>query len=998
MIAPWLPPIVPLPVPDVPTNISILNWQKSVPFKLFDKFCEVLGAKQSATLNEIMKLLTGGTGIFSLPYLDIERTIESAALQSNVTIALTAITIDGLDSFQEFQLANATSPFVIDSILSIQKTNLTLSFQLSFDQGPYGGPYTSEFSINTLFQNTSFNSSVLLAILSDVLEQSTLGQLLEQPTCLIRTLYMVDFLQVILTTTLAKVEFIPDQGSLTNKLENAFNGIAGLFTNDFSTPFTDAVRGLVGRQLTSMANDLIATIIHSKFPCPPYTPTTNEVSGPSNIIVQMLLMLLRELGPSGINELMTTATDAVFGVAGEVRITDPFFSLFLNGNGVVLSDAIIKGVNTFNQFKILVPAENGTMNNTFSLGIISNSTFEKSSNISRPVNATMHTHLIMPSEAANDSFDMSMAVSNIGLSFQAETNLNFTHLKEMKMIQLSNPYCVASTMNISLKDLETGLNSLSMNVSGGESQFVKAIAGLINGMSQNLPDFMKLPAGTTEFLNSQIQKQISNAPEKCSGKNSTSPDNSFPTLWIGVISGSGAFVGILFISVYCHRTKKTQVVQSWFLESPQNESLLSGDPVQGKVQSQRSLYLELKGKYEKGSSTITLLTYGVPVFLLFTLGVKIYSLIGLVSNVSATVLQKDMDIQLLRLSLIDFTFSNMVEYFWKSDAYLIAFLIVGGSCVLPLTKIMTLLFLWFVPHSHKLRTAALTFYDHFGRLALIDSFFLAIMTILFHVDMEQPGNVLAKLRATCGPAILAGVSSTIASSLMSHLFLSFHVSMHLSPPFEQKYCSILSKSSVFGLVVLLAYSGIGVMTFFNDISRFYVGGVAGQAAGGDLETIVQYTTLQVKYLEDVEDKTIGYYITVMMGCLIYVGPLLSAILMLLSIVSWNLVWKRRFLAFLWTSLCWTGMDILFWSLFAGVLEMDVIAEWTINNKFGAECQAISTIMGEKCVQIDTSFRSGTWWILGSSLTVFMAAFYVLSTWRSIHTISTPGYDEIPERR
>merc|ERR1712226_1608617 len=103
---------------------------------------------------------------------------------------------------------------------------------------------------------------------------------------------------------------------------------------------------------------------------------------------------------------------------------------------------------------------------------------------------------------------------------------------------------------------------------------------------------------------------------------------------------------------------------------------------------------------------------------------------------------------------------------------------------------------------------------------------------------------------------------------------------------------------------------------------------------------------------------VAYYTTIAMTILTIVGPAVVVISFIAASVTKTTRTKRRWYVALYYALAWCGFDLMVLSAFSGSLEMEEIAKWILNNKFGAECAAAEQLLQDDCVTLDTSFGIG----------------------------------------
>jgi hypothetical protein len=62
-----------------------------------------------------------------------------------------------------------------------------------------------------------------------------------------------------------------------------------------------------------------------------------------------------------------------------------------------------------------------------------------------------------------------------------------------------------------------------------------------------------------------------------------------------------------------------------------------------------------------------------------------------------------------------------------------------------------------------------------------------------------------------------------------------------------------------------------------------------------------------------------------------------------------------------TALAWCGLDVLALACVAGWWQIDLIAQWLIEDQFEQQCNALAK-KGHQCIEVDTTLLQGFWWM------------------------------------
>ena len=100
-----------------------------------------------------------------------------------------------------------------------------------------------------------------------------------------------------------------------------------------------------------------------------------------------------------------------------------------------------------------------------------------------------------------------------------------------------------------------------------------------------------------------------------------------------------------------------------------------------------------------------------------------------------------------------YSIPRTVQLMWSLEFYFIAILIIGFSLIFPFLKLVSLLALWYVPMTGRVRGAGLRVLGSLGRWSLLDVFVALVLIVLSHdqtlfVTAIKPGLPLF-LAAIC---------------------------------------------------------------------------------------------------------------------------------------------------------------------------------------------------------------------------------------------------------
>ena len=173
---------------------------------------------------------------------------------------------------------------------------------------------------------------------------------------------------------------------------------------------------------------------------------------------------------------------------------------------------------------------------------------------------------------------------------------------------------------------------------------------------------------------------------------------------------------------------------------------------------------------------------------------------------------------------------------------------------------------------------------------------------------------------------------------------------------------------------------LAVPTFFagmmtSPLLVTHYEGLVGQVMGDfdvSQNTEVYLTDLVTKLVPNTDTKGIAAFMAVSMGLIMIVIPILNwLVVCLLWLVP---IKKNRTLvhlaAFARILYGWNALDALFFALFVTKLELHLVGNWILNDRVPELCGAVSSNLGEECLQLSVSYLNG-FWLLIATLVAFI---------------------------
>lgn len=127
--------------------------------------------------------------------------------------------------------------------------------------------------------------------------------------------------------------------------------------------------------------------------------------------------------------------------------------------------------------------------------------------------------------------------------------------------------------------------------------------------------------------------------------------------------------------------------------------------------------------------------------------------------------------------VFNFTLITSLKHFWKGGAYGLAVLIGVFSGLWPYVKLLTMVVLWFVPATEKLRGKLLHWLDVLGKWSLVDAYVLCLMAVAFGFNTDKTIigiDIHVDISVRPGWGVYSFVIATMCSLLLSHHLTFLH--------------------------------------------------------------------------------------------------------------------------------------------------------------------------------------------------------------------------------
>jgi len=995
-----IPP--PLPAPEFPPTILPLGIVEG----LSEYLQTTLGPNGSLSIPKIVAGLTNGTGVLDMKSGLILGPLELMGV--NATVKINELKVKGLNSTQVVEVIKPQDKFFLDTVFSIRNldilANLTVTVSLKGFE-----PLTQTFTVAASAKNTAFGAKVLLGLDTLTFLNSTLYQL-SQLSCYTDVIYAFNVSSFNATLKLTSLS-VNASGILESELAELFNSVVDFVLYNDGSLVANAVDRFANSKLRTVVNAVLNGFLESqRILCSRYPPSPvfdwmdfGPVLLLSQINDEYLNHFLNTIAPSGSIQLPLNRSLS-FTALGVTL-------------GLVVNEVDITGIkNTFYNTTVLTPLSHTDIASSLGLGqnypLDIYLDFHFSLNGATPmthllVNETisrLHFSIIQDVKLNNKFLDVTLLEILEGVDLSSQPMLNEISRKAECFVANYVENWNFTVTQLELRDERTEvffngewfyLKDLLMDVSPSLYNLVETLSG-------------ELVPTLDETVNKKISTLRHDAPYYCAGK-IPPPENSgakstIPNWALAlIILGTTWFVVMIIACggwrAYARRKKQEALYQDISLDETKHaEQLTVTQTVDYLPWTSLRAYYPVEDKY---GLTIQIL---VPLLILATTTIKIWALVAKVTRVRMKVDLPSGD-NLIDDYIIDFTFSNMVEYFWKSEAYLISILIVCGSCVLPLILELTLLLVWFVPSKPTYRGRILMLFTQLGKGSYIDIMFLCYIILVMKQQFNLAGTE-ATITAEPVDGIFGGIASTTMNLILCHLLFYLHNTkleqkphptdqrsslwqLHARRDLGDQRNGLKSWAQFVTLVLgfLVTSVCLAVVVFKSNVTWFKLTGVLAEIPNTDnhYDIIKQYNLYAFpKDLPENTDELAGAY------CIAVVYTVLALMNPLVMLLGWIVLWvvplkkniQRTLYATLQRVWSFSGLEVFWIASFAAVLEINKVAVWILNHTLEGWCSGAGNL-ADFCdlleplantgdfLHVDAKFLAGGYWLLAQCILFYL---------------------------
>lgn len=837
-IEPYLPPdcCEPFPAPAIPAGM--IDWRDNMFVTLGDFFLDdLIGANGPLSVNTFMNKLTGNTGSLSVDLSSFAvPPVLIPGLGAKIFIKAEKLTLSGLNTFTSLRvLGPSRDEHGLNTSIAAESLNATVEASITVVLGNEtvtGSNLTERFRFNLALGRVDVEAATTLAVYRNYTMDLAMGQATDLG-CLARSIYGVNFTYLAMNFTTQNVELDADNGGVEKELDDALDAVLNLFLHNYETVVPDVVSGVLMYPVRTMINDKLAAIIQflGLLPCgAPTHPEKRYIDWTNGTVGNFLEEMNNLLGVNGtldinwvMQKLLAADDDGIVRKQGEVLRLPIQPDLTLS-----VRDVCFRGVPTFTNFTLLEPIDEETLTSAVEWGNVPQNT----------VNYSFWVDFFVPEgvnspDGFTDSFRVELHLEDLKLEATGVCQVKEAEFSELKFGQLSNPDCVAGTLEKGgLSALGLSVKDAHMRLYGGRTEQVKNLEKALMGMDQlssNLVNFLFELGGPflTKGLNSFVDQKIREGPAVCaSGRAPASGGGATkaaglkgdPLFW--TITGSAAaalLIGTMWL--YYHTRKNGgKIAGQGFDESLLAASTKRNSSVDSRARnaSQQSMdglvdFKEPEVLFGPGSSLQQsfigreaaapserasfppwecLCTHPripvamrplVPLVLASNAALFVWSAINVGAGVKIRV-QAGSVVETVP-SIFDFALGNTIKDMWEAGVYPLSLLVAVFSGAWPYLKLILMGMCWLFPIGWMgvgKRETMLRFLDALGKWSLIDAYVMSLMLVAFRFSVGNPGSEIpvsffqADVFVEPDTAFYTFLCATIVSLITTHVVLHYH--------------------------------------------------------------------------------------------------------------------------------------------------------------------------------------------------------------------------------
>ena len=396
-------------------------------------------------------------------------------------------------------------------------------------------------------------------------------------------------------------------------------------------------------------------------------------------------------------------------------------------------------------------------------------------------------------------------------------------------------------------------------------------------------------------------------------------------------------------------------------------------------------------------------------------------------------------------TVFNFNLGDSVHLMWTSGAKFIASIIAILSGAWPYAKLLSMLFMWFIPGKRSTQTRMLWWLDVLGKWSFIDLFVMVIMTTSFKLSSNMKAfNTPMKIGCEVTDGFYVFMVAAILSLLVTDMMV-WLLMYDSDASYDDEYNSLLDSdlsarersraksmggtrrsllamdiagSSAAKLVRCIAVSAVCIVTGVLGLYGAFVPSFQLHYGGFLFNTTIPNFPIVPSHPSDVNFTIVdlgtklpssvwnagasGVY--VITAVYITLAVIIPFIVPVLTLVLWAVpmypVEQRRIRKALQFFTAWGSIDVMLLGIIAARVELNTLVQGTMsqlppsvtNLMYGfcnapadAQCLTPAVDCHSHCLNVDVELMSGFWILLAAIVAYYGLYLYVESCLRSLQT-------------
>lgn len=738
---------------------------------------------------------------------------------STGSVTIETLSITGLRTLHDVVLLkpSATSSVTLTTALGLTSLDLQLAVMVNLDDSADTstsdgfGVYQQELIVDLSLSDCSLELDLVLAMQEAVLGALYLDQALDLG-CLLSSVADLRVSSLVLDLLVdnfsVKQVRRGDAGVLEKDTVALLDNAVAVLVDGFPAMLSAVIKGVFQGPIKAGVNEGLARVAQewqATHPCGAHVDHHANSTDPAPVlwaespVILALDKVLNDLmGPSGLNKILTCATNST----GEVLLHIPPTSPLLAGWTIGL-----EGLNSFYEFALLYPVESEQCDLGNKLGLGSCTNPEDASNYN-PVNdpqnhgSSCSPFALTISGLEPDGRPVAIAISleNLYLYLDLLLELNQKAFADLQISQLSQEGCLMSTLTeMGVRDLLLSASDVEMFFNNGEGDvdLTAVVTSLLASISS--PE-------TLQSINTKMADALTTATEKCAGTyvpldgggdtpSSSSGSGLSDWKWqLGLVLGSCFVAVCVLLWIYNHygtTSSKNRARDSYDYDgssADDNGETNSQSMYEYGAWFSNEWFTEKLGAlfgWTEGDFHYDALLgqEKIPVYVRLLMPLALMGNIALFINanlVTGASVMVEMDLGDMVVKpdpVFEFGLANTVNDMWEAGVYPLSILVAFFSGAWPYIKLVAMLMCWVLPTSAmplRNRDSVLRWLDILGKWSLLDTYVMVMMMVAFNFTLVVAPGIEVIVFVVPNWGFYGFLLATMTSLGLGHLVLACH--------------------------------------------------------------------------------------------------------------------------------------------------------------------------------------------------------------------------------